>query len=220
MLPILLYVNLVKNVADWTRVNPSNVIAAVPKVMRMPLIGFPLSATAWFNILFGMAAIALVMLLSVHTRRRLALLEQSWLGRGQLLFVVLLWAFVIGNFGKALPGFTEQRLLTEGVITLNAVFATMHALSCSRRSAPELPPPTTGGFDRLIGGSLAAAVLCACACPTAGNILRSRGLWRCARPPRWQKRAGNAVRPPCQLEAKPCLKRLRSPVARRQDAEG
>jgi hypothetical protein len=163
-LPVVLYVNMVKNVADWTRVDPAHVLAAVPKVMRMPLIGIPLSATAWFNILFGMAAIALVMLLSIHTRRRLALLEQSWLGRGQLLFVVLLWAFVIGNFGKALAGFREQRLLTEGVISLNAVFATI-MIFLLPSSASETPVPTSGGFGRLIAASLATAVLCAALVP-------------------------------------------------------
>jgi hypothetical protein len=163
-LPVLLYVNMVKNVADWTRVNPSHVLAAVPKLMRMPLVGFPLSATGWFNILFGMAAIALVMLLSIHTRRRLALLEQSWLGRGQLLFVVLLWTFVIGNFGKAITGFSEQRLLTEGVISLNAVFATMMILLLPA-SVSETPEPTSGGFGRLLAGSLATVVLCAALVP-------------------------------------------------------
>jgi hypothetical protein len=132
----------------------------MPKVMRMPLLGFPLSTMAWFNIVFGMAAIALVMLLSVHTRRRLALLEQSWLGRGQLLFALLLWAFVIGNFGKSLAGFTEQRLTTEGVITLNAVFATM-MIFLLPRSGPDPTPPTTGGHDNLLGQSLVVALLCA-----------------------------------------------------------
>ena len=53
VVPALLYVNLVKNIADWTHTNPSHLVAAVPKVMRMPLIGFPLSAVAWFNILLG-----------------------------------------------------------------------------------------------------------------------------------------------------------------------
>jgi hypothetical protein len=163
-LPVLLYVNLVKNVADWTRADPSHVLAAVPKVMRMPLLGFPLSATAWFNILFGVAAIALVMLLSIHTRRRLALLEQSWLGRGQLLYVVLLWAFVIGNFGKALTGFSEQRLLTEGVITLNAVLATI-MIFLLPRSAAEAPPPTSGKFGRLMAASVVSAGLCAALVP-------------------------------------------------------
>jgi len=133
-------------------------------VMRIPLVGVQLSTLAWFNILFGMAAIALVMLLSVHTKRRLALLEQSWLGRGQLLFVVLLWAFVIGNVSRTLPGFTEQRLLTEGVITLNAVFATL-MIFLVPRSTPEALPSQTGDFRGLIAGSVIAALLAAALIP-------------------------------------------------------
>jgi hypothetical protein len=129
------------------------------------LFGFPLSAVAWFNILFGAAALALVMLLSVHTRRRLALLEQSWLGRGQLLFVVLLWAFVIGNFGKALTGFTEQRLLTEGVITINAVLATMLLFLVPDDLPLASSAPRANGFGRLIRMSLVAALLCAAIFP-------------------------------------------------------
>ena len=165
VVPALLYVNLVKNIADWTRTNPSHLVGAVPKVMRMPLLGLPLSAVAWFNIFFGMAALALVMLLSVHTRRRLALLEQSWLGRGQLLFVVLLWAFVIGNFGKALTGFSEQRLLTEGVITINAVLATMLIFLVPANVPPVSSALRTNGFGRLIGISLVATLLCAAIFP-------------------------------------------------------
>ena len=163
-LPALLYVNLVKNVADWTGVLPAHTVGTVPKIMRMPLVGMPLSATAWFNILFGIGAIALVMLLSVHTRRRLAILEQSWLGRGQLLFVVLLWGFVIGNFARAIYSFSEQRLLTEGVITLNAVFATMMIFLVPSSTA-ETPPATNGGFGRLFNLSLAACLLCAAVVP-------------------------------------------------------
>ncbi len=87
-----------------------------------------LSAWAWFNVIFGIAAMAFVMLLNVHTRRRLALLEVGWLGRGQWLYLLVLWVFVIGNFGRIVVHFTEQRLLTEGAITLNAVLATMLVL--------------------------------------------------------------------------------------------
>lgn len=162
VVPGLLYVNLIKNVADWTLHSPSAI--AMPRVMRVPLLGVQLSAMAWFNIFFGIAAIAFIMLLSVHTRRRLALLEQSWLGRGQLLYVVLLWVMVIGNFGRALPGFTEQRLLTEGVITLNAVFATI-MIFLVPRTAPEPPPAATGDCRRLVFGSVLATVLAAALVP-------------------------------------------------------
>jgi hypothetical protein len=161
-LPALLYLNMVKNVADWTLRAPAAI--ALPKVMRIPLVGVQLSTLAWFNIFFGLAAIALVMLLSVHTKRRLALFEQSWLGRGQLLFVVLLWAFVLGNVGRTLPGFSEQRLFTEGVITLNAIFATL-MIFLLPRSIPEPPPSQTSQFRRLIAGSILAALLFAALIP-------------------------------------------------------
>jgi hypothetical protein len=101
----------------------------------------------------------------VHTRRRLALLEQSWLGRGQLLFVVLLWAFVIGNFGKALTGFSEQRLLTEGVITIDAVLATMLIFLVPANVPPVSSALRANGFGRLIGISLVAMLLCAAIFP-------------------------------------------------------
>jgi hypothetical protein len=154
--PALVYLNMVKNIADWTQHTPS--AAALPKVMRIPLIGVQLSSMAWFNVFFGLAAIAFVMLLSVHTKRRLAILEQGWLGRGQLLFIVILWTFVIGNFGRALLGFNERRLFTEGVITINAVFATMMILLVPRTAA-EPATSTTGNFHRLVFAGLAVTLL-------------------------------------------------------------
>ena len=38
---------------------------------------------------------------------------------------MILWSFVLGNFAKALTGFTDQRLLTEGVIIVHAVIVTV-----------------------------------------------------------------------------------------------
>jgi hypothetical protein len=133
--------------------------------MRIPLVGVQLSSMAWFNIFFGLAAIAFVMLLSVHTKRRLAILEQGWLGRGQLLFIVIVWTFVIGNFGRALLGFKEGRLFTEGVITVNAVFATMMILLLPRTTA-EPVTSTTGNFRRLaLVGFLVTLLVGACVPP-------------------------------------------------------
>jgi hypothetical protein len=153
--PALLYLNMVRNVADWTQHAPA--AGGLPKVMRIPFVGAQLSSMAWFNMLFGLAAIAFLMLLSVHTKRRLALLEQGWLGRGQLLFLVILWSFVIGNFGRALLGFNERRLLTEGVITVNAVFATMMILLVPRTAPQTEPAP--GDHRRLALAGLVAALL-------------------------------------------------------------
>ena len=146
VVPVLMWVTLQKDVAEWTQ-GPT---AAMPATMRMPLFGYSLSAWGWFNVIFGIAAMAFVMLLNVHTRRRLALLEVGWLGRGQWLYLLVLWAFVIGNFGRIVVHFTEQRLLTEGVITLNAVLATMLVLLIPRTTAPaptRIPPD----YLRLVG---------------------------------------------------------------------
>jgi hypothetical protein len=163
--PALIWVNLQKDVGEWTR-GPS---PAMPAMMRMPLVGFSLSAWAWFNIFFGIAAMAFVVLLNVHTRRRLALLELGWLGRGQWLYVVLLWVFVIGNFGRIVVHFTEQRLLTEGVITLNAILACMLLLLVPRTTATQ-PSRIPLGYGRLIGGAVLIALVCAVVFPVAETL--------------------------------------------------
>jgi hypothetical protein len=158
--PVLLYVNMVKNVAAWTGA-PAG---ALPPAMSMPLAGFSLSTLGWFNVIFGFAAAAFVMLLSIHTRRRLAILEQGWLGRGQLYLLVLMWAFVLGNLGRALIGFEERRLITEGTVTLNAVIVSLLILLVPR-TRPVAPPEANGDFRRLVVASIIATVVCAALVP-------------------------------------------------------
>ncbi len=163
--PVLMWANLQKDVGHWTK----GPLSAMPGAMRVPLIGFSLSTWAWFNILFGGAAMAFVMLLNVHTRRRLALLEQGWLARGQWLYLLLLWVFVIGNFGRAVVHFTEQRLLTEGVITLNAVLATMLLLLVPRTTAAQ-PSRIPADYGHLIVGAAVIALVCAAVFPVAETL--------------------------------------------------
>jgi hypothetical protein len=173
VVPVLMWLTLQKDVAEWTLgpspANPSAMPAAMPATMRMPLLGFSLSAWGWFNILFGVAAAAFVMLLNVHTRRKLPLLELGWLGRGQWLYLLLLWVFVIGNFGRIVVHFAEQRLLTEGVVTLGAVLATLLVLLVPR-SGGTLPDRVPPNYGRLIAGAVVTAVLCAVAFPMAETL--------------------------------------------------
>jgi hypothetical protein len=107
VLLVIPYLNLRKNVGDWTA-------RSVPKVMY----GIP--AWAWFDLGFGVVAVGLVALLIRHARRPLAVVPESPIGRGQALFLMLLAIMVVGNFEKALVGFADQRLITEGVIHVNA----------------------------------------------------------------------------------------------------
>jgi len=141
VVPWLLHANLVKNVADWTALHGDH--RSVPLTMRAPLLaGMERSATGWFDLFFGIAAAAFAWLCVVQLRRPLAIVPPSWLGRGQGLDMLVLWPMVLGNFAKSLPGFTEQRLLTEGSILVCAVIVTLLVLllpESPARMAPRSP---------------------------------------------------------------------------------
>jgi hypothetical protein len=89
----------------------------------------------------------------------LAFIPASALGRAQLLYLVFLWWMVIGNFERAVVAFAPQRLITEGVIFLNAVVCTLLVLT--RDTTPTyLPEPNWRRLLRatVIAGTLASVL--------------------------------------------------------------
>lgn len=117
----LTYVNVVKNVSEWVK----GAHQLVPPMMKAPLIeSINLSATAWFNLAWCAMSLACLALLFLHLRRPLAIVPSNWLGKGQLIYVLILWIMVIADFERSLNGFSEQRLVTEWVIIINASIAT------------------------------------------------------------------------------------------------
>jgi hypothetical protein len=132
ILNVLLYVNLVKNLGDWTAERAGG-FRPVPLTMKAPLLRFwEMSAPGWFNLMFLLIAACTVALLLAHMRRPLAVIPRDWLGKGQLFYLLFLWAMVIGNFEKALVSFHEQRLGTEAAIFANALLATFLLLAGAR----------------------------------------------------------------------------------------
>ncbi len=132
ILNVMLFVNLVKILEDWTRQQAGG-FRAVPPTMKAPwFAGIEISSAGWFTIVFVLMTICTIALLAMHLRRPLAVVPSSWLGKGQMLYLVLLWAIVIGNFMRAVVAFNEQRLATEGVITVNALIATFLILFYAR----------------------------------------------------------------------------------------
>lgn len=161
VVPWLLHANLVKNIADWTALHGD--YRAMPVTMKAPLLsGIELSATGWFELFFGIAAAAFAFLCVVQRRRPLAIVPSFWLGRGQGLAMLVLWPMVLGNFAKALPGFTEQRLLTEGSILVCAVVVTVLLLLLPDGQAPIAPRPPHAlrplAMGAIIGLAVAATV--------------------------------------------------------------
>ncbi|MBO0858574.1 MAG: hypothetical protein J2P21_08935 [Chloracidobacterium sp.] len=162
ILNLLTYLNLVKNIGDWTRQRVGG-FQSVPSSLKAPLFGeIELSAAGWFRVVFILFTICTVTLLARHLRRPLAIAPESWLGRGQLFYVLFLWIVVIGNFEKALVAFHEQRLATEGAITVNALIATFIILFYARNAAaPKWTARSPAPLIRktVFGGLAAMAVL-------------------------------------------------------------
>ena len=122
------FLNLRKNPADWVKAK------AFPEMLH------GMSVSAWFHLAYLALAVAVVWLLARHLRRTLPVLPANWLGKGQLLYLVFLWWMVIGNFDRAQVAFAPVRLVTEGVIYLNAVICTLLLFATV---SPTKPP--TGG---------------------------------------------------------------------------
>ncbi len=99
---------------------------------------YGITAQTWLDAAYILLIAAFIALALYHRRRPLAALPSTWLGRGQLLYLVLLWWMVGGNFERALVSFTPQRLVTEGVIHFNAALCTVLLFTASGFAAPAL----------------------------------------------------------------------------------
>ena len=69
----------------------------------------------------------------MHQRRRLEIVPETWTGKGQLLYVLFLWLMVIGNLARAIPGFSNGRMVTEWVVFMNASLATLLIVALPRK---------------------------------------------------------------------------------------
>lgn len=153
------WINIQKNLRVW--VEEAQV---VPGTMKAPLFGaIELGATVWFALGFWAIALAVIYLMFRHKREPLAMLPHTAVGKGQLFFLVFLWAVVIANFERALPGFEQGRLLTEWVIIINAAIASVLVLTLPRlvdAKVPELGLLDYGpSFARVRLGLAAALVV-------------------------------------------------------------
>jgi hypothetical protein len=147
---VVTYLNLRKNPEVWVKAG------AVPAAL------YGLSVETWFNIGYALVACVFIGLVVTHRRRGIPLVPATDLGRGQLLYLAFLWWMVVGNFERALVSFAPQRLVTEGVILINAALCTALVL-LGTPALERFAQPTRvhhRWFIRRIGvGGLAAAAL-------------------------------------------------------------
>lgn len=141
---LLTYVNVVKNPAEWTKNKapegqPADIL--VPPMMKAPLFQeIVLPAEMWFNLAWFAAVLAFLAVLIVHLRRPIPAIPASWIGKGQLIYLTILWIMVIANFERSMNPFSEQRLVTEWLLFIHAAIATFLVLILP---APAIEEPLT-----------------------------------------------------------------------------
>lgn len=161
--PVLAYLNIYKNLKPWTQDFAGH--QSMPLQIAIPWTQVELSLRIWFDVFWLLGTLALIGLFFAHRRRPIAVVTSTWVGRGQLLFLVILWTFVIGNFTRALPSFGGGRMLTEGIIYVNAVLVSVLILI-----APTLSRESTlresVSWPRITGIVTCALLVVALAAPT------------------------------------------------------
>jgi hypothetical protein len=154
---ILTYVNIVKNLEDWTQphkimVNGAEgVFHSVAKVLQAPLFdSINMSPWSWFTLMWIAFTACTVLVLVRHRRQPVALIPSTWLGKGQLLYLMFLWLMVIANFTRALVAFSDGRIATEGTIMFNALVCTVLILGYARQpdETPAFKEADFGLFTR------------------------------------------------------------------------
>ena len=127
------------------------VFRSVAEVLRAPLFGsINISAWSWFTLMWIAFTACTILVLVRHRRRPVALIPSTWLGKGQLLYLMFLWLMVIANFTKALVAFSDNRIATEGTIMFNALICTVLILGWVRQpdETPALPAADFGLLTR------------------------------------------------------------------------
>ncbi|HEV8147235.1 MAG TPA: hypothetical protein VGP79_12675, partial [Bryobacteraceae bacterium] len=121
---VLTYLNFRKSPNDWVK----QIATLTPEMYGIRISGNLVPSggfVGWFDMIYlGLAAVT-IGLLVLHLRRRVPFIPESWMGKGQLMYLAFLWAVVGINFVHVLPRFTPQRLVTEWVMTVNAMLCTV-----------------------------------------------------------------------------------------------
>ena len=120
----LTYLNYRKAAQTWVDI----VDSITDKMFRIPVVGWfrhTRGWIGWFELFYIGIGIALVAILAFHLKNPIPFIPESWIGKGQLLYLIFLWWIVIFNFERALINFSAGRMITEGTIAFNAILCTV-----------------------------------------------------------------------------------------------
>lgn len=120
----LTYLNYRKAAQTWV-----DIVESLPeRFFGLPVVGWFRHSRGWigwFELFYIGISIALITILVANLQNPIPFIPESWLGKGQLIYLIFLWWIVIFNFERAIINFSPGRLITEGTITLNAIICTV-----------------------------------------------------------------------------------------------
>ena len=96
LLLVMMWSNLHKNVRNWAEGD------------HIPEQFFGIGTGWWFLLVALLLSAAVLAAIIRHHHRQLLLAPSSKFGRGQLLFLIILWVAIIGAFTQALPGMSRK----------------------------------------------------------------------------------------------------------------
>ncbi len=120
----LTYLNYRKAGQTWV----DSIDSLLERMFGLPVIGWFRHSRGWigwFELFYIGLSIMLITVLVVNLRNPIPFISTHWMGKGQLLYLVFLWWVVVINFERALVNFSPGRMITEGVIILNAIICTI-----------------------------------------------------------------------------------------------
>ena len=96
LLLVMMWSNLHKNVRTWAKGDH----------IGEQFFGIP---TGWWFLLVALLLSAMILVAIIrHRRQHLPLAPSTSFGRGQLLFLIILWVAIVGAFTQALPGMARK----------------------------------------------------------------------------------------------------------------
>jgi hypothetical protein len=164
VLCVLPYINFRRSPGEWTK----EIEGLTDKLYGISIAADLLPSRGfigWMDSIYIALGFAMVLLLILHIRRPIPFIPESWMGKGQLFYLVFLWTIIVINFALVLPRFTPIRLVTEWFMTLNAIACTVLLVyGCfARAERPTVVAETSYGpwiRNAVLFGLLGAATVC------------------------------------------------------------
>ncbi len=117
----------------------------------------------WFELLYLAFGIILLVLSVRHLRRALPVVPESWLGKGQLLYLVFLWFVSFMSLSHDLAGLNSVGWVMHWGLAVNALVCTYLVMCAPESHARRFLPsgsPDQGWLRRTVALGLLAAVGC------------------------------------------------------------